>query len=742
MSFTSAWTLPVAIAAAGLLMLAVIAQFQPPAPLSADAAHDQFSAERALIELRNLLGDESPHPVGRDANRAVRQRLIARLESMGLRPEVQSSVGCSTKFATCAQVQNVLAEIPGTSRDAIALMAHYDSVAPSPGAGDDGAGVAAILEMARVIQAEPEHRNRILLVFTDAEEAGLLGAEAFFAEHPWAADIEAVINLEGAGSGGPVFLLRAAPRSGHLIDAFRDVAHYPLAESMAEEVFKHMPNDTDFSVAMAAGKSGVDFAFSGERNHYHTPLDTIDNLDAATVQHHGENALPLVRALIDQDLRVKQPSLVYTSISADLWFVWPPGTGNVLALAGLGLALLACWRSAARTTSIAIAALAAAGVMLLIVLLEIGLLWAADQLAGVRPEWPANPWPWRGLLYAAPIAAIALIGPWLASRLRSDALLLGSWFTWALLASVMAWFLPLAAYMLIVPLLPAAIACAALSFTRASPASHAWVAVALVLPAAWFLLGLAYGGELTQGLKLAPIIFGPLALLGVALLPAATVDRGRVVTAVATAAIAVSLVAAASVAPYSPHRPQHLSFIHVQEARSDEAAIVAISEDPLPQSVRAGTAFEAGTQPFPWSGPTFTAAPADAATLSAATIEAIHPSTGQRRIRVIAPADAHMIRLWFKQPDFGANAEIAGHTVRVSSTNNDSGFSSLTFHAPPSSGVEFALDALNDETSTAYVAIYRLGLPGTAQPLIEARGDLAVPAFAGDMTVSYQKLSL
>lgn len=742
MSSASAWTLPAAIVGAALVMLAVVAQFQPPAPLPADAAHDQFSAQRALTDLRNLLGDESPHPVGTDANRAVKQRLIARLESMGLRPEVQSSIGCSAKFAACAQVHNVLAEIPGTSRDAIALMAHYDSVASAPGAGDDGAGVAAIIEIARIIQVEPAHRNRVLLVFTDAEEVGLLGAEAFFAEHPWAADIQAVINLEGSGSGGPVFLLRTSPSSGHLIDAFRSVARYPLAESMAEEVFKHMPNDTDFSVAMAAGKSGIDFAFSGERNHYHTPLDSIANLDLGTVQHHGENTLPLMRALLDQDLRVKQPNTVYTSISPDLWFVWAPATGVVLALAGLGLVLLACWRSATSAAHIAIAALTAVGVLVLIMLLEMGLLWVADQLAGVRPEWPAHPWPWRGFMFAVPVAAVAFVGPWLVNRLRGDALLMGSWLTWALLASAMAWFLPLAAYMMIVPLLPAAIACAALSFTRASPATHGWAAAAVMLPAAWFLVGLAYGGELTQGLKLAPTIFAPLALMAVALLPAAAVDRRHIIALTATAAIAVSLAMAASVAPYSPARPQHLNFLHVQAADRSEAAIVATSDDPLPQSVRAGADFETGAQPFPWSDPTFTAAPVDAVTLSAATIEATDPSKGWRRIRVTAPADAQMIRLWFPRAHFGANAEIAGHTVRVPSTNNRTGFSSLTFHAPPSSGVEFALEASGDEISAGYVAIYRLGLPHAAQTLIEARGELAVPASAGDMTVTYQSVSL
>ena len=67
--------------------------------------------------------------------------------------------------------------------------------------------------------------------------------------------------------------------------------------SFANEIFKRMPNDTDFSVVQRAGISGIDFAFAGERNHYHTPNDNTENLDLATIQHHGENMLPLTREL-------------------------------------------------------------------------------------------------------------------------------------------------------------------------------------------------------------------------------------------------------------------------------------------------------------------------------------------------------------------------------------------------------------------------------------------------------------
>ena len=53
---------------------------------------------------------------------------------------------------------------------AVALVAHFDSDPTTPGANDDAAGVAAILETARVLLSGPPLRNDVILLFTDGEE--------------------------------------------------------------------------------------------------------------------------------------------------------------------------------------------------------------------------------------------------------------------------------------------------------------------------------------------------------------------------------------------------------------------------------------------------------------------------------------------------------------------------------------------------------------------------------------------
>ena len=53
----------------------------------------------------------------------------------------------------CATVTNIIADVmPGAGKPVL-LMAHSDSVAAGPGAGDDGSGVAVLLETIRALKA-------------------------------------------------------------------------------------------------------------------------------------------------------------------------------------------------------------------------------------------------------------------------------------------------------------------------------------------------------------------------------------------------------------------------------------------------------------------------------------------------------------------------------------------------------------------------------------------------------------
>ena len=204
----------------GLFFLQHLAT-QPPSVKAADAPQDQFSAARAYKVLEVLLKENKPHPVGSQMNQVVKNRIKNELDKLAIEYEEQKTWACASRFGSCAEVDNLIAIIPGkTDAPYLALMAHYDSVPMSPGAGDDGSGVVAIIETARALKLEAPFQHPIALIFTDAEEIGLVGAEAFFEQHPLAKKVGIVLNVEGSGSSGSSMVLRTSKNNQLLMKSY------------------------------------------------------------------------------------------------------------------------------------------------------------------------------------------------------------------------------------------------------------------------------------------------------------------------------------------------------------------------------------------------------------------------------------------------------------------------------------------------------------------------------------------
>ena len=101
---------------------------------------------------------------------------------------------------------NIIGVLPGTRREGIGLLSHYDSRADTPGAGDDAFGVAVSLEAARVIAATANRQWTTYVLFTDAEEEGLMGAAALMSDAAVRDHLAAYINVESTGGSGPSML--------------------------------------------------------------------------------------------------------------------------------------------------------------------------------------------------------------------------------------------------------------------------------------------------------------------------------------------------------------------------------------------------------------------------------------------------------------------------------------------------------------------------------------------------------
>jgi len=321
-----------------------------PTPAPINAPSSDFSAMRAMADVEAIA--RKPHPIGSAANAAARDYLLARMRSLGLTPQVQriEVLRQRDEWIAGGVVENIVGVLPGKDRTApaVAVMAHYDSVPGSPGAADDAAGTAAALEIVRALKSKGQPARDIVVLITDGEESGLLGAQAFFDHHPLAGRIGFLLNMEARGGGGRAQMFQTGSENGDTIELFRKSAVSPVASSLTVFLYEHMPNDTDFSVPKAAGVPGLNYAFIGSQFDYHSPTSTPANLDKGSLQHLGEQVLSATRAAaFAPALPAKSPNLVYANTFAGHLLAYPPGMGwAVLALAA-GLGAVAAWRARA-----------------------------------------------------------------------------------------------------------------------------------------------------------------------------------------------------------------------------------------------------------------------------------------------------------------------------------------------------------------------------------------------------------
>jgi hypothetical protein len=324
------------------LAIANLALRTPP-PLPVDAPADQFSAARAMADVRAI--GRKPHPIGSAEIIRVRDHLLSRVNGLGLEVLVRPGEGVrdatkwSPRSVAVGAVQNIVATLPGADRDApaVLVMGHYDTVHNSPGAADDSAGVAAALEIARALKAGPTPARDVIFLFTDGEEPGLLGAEAFFARDPLRDHVGVVVNMEARGDAGRAAMFQTGPDSGDLVRLYAASARQPTANSLAAAVYARMPNDTDFTHALRKGLPGLNFAFIDDQLAYHTPLATPEHLNQGSLQNLGDQALPAVRALaMGASLPSKSPDLIYSDVLARGLVAYPVDVGwAILVVAGL-----------------------------------------------------------------------------------------------------------------------------------------------------------------------------------------------------------------------------------------------------------------------------------------------------------------------------------------------------------------------------------------------------------------------
>lgn len=439
----------------------------PPAARDASAPPGEFSAGRAFQHVQAM--STAPHPTGSAANDAVRTYLVSTLRGLGLDAQVQDTIteqggqlsGAAGGVAM-ARVRNVIATIPGTaSTGRVFLVAHYDSVQTGPGANDDLAGVATILETVRALTSSGQRlRNDLVVVLTDGEEACLCGAEAFVKQHPLAQQGGVALNLEARGTSGPAITFETSPDDEKLIGVLAR-APKPVGSSFAVEVYRLLPNDTDFTPFRDAGFRGLNTAYIDGAAHYHAPTDTASRMDRDSLEHHGENALVLAREFGGRDLAglEARSDATYFPTPGGLahypgWLVWPIAVLALLAVLRLG--------SRARKRGLVTRGRLWGGFLLgLIPLLGapvlVQSLWQVMTI--IRPAYTDLPIdPYRPLWFrlGALAATAFVVFVWYAMlrrRMTPAALTVGGLGWLAVLGLLLAWFAPGGSYLFALPAL-------------------------------------------------------------------------------------------------------------------------------------------------------------------------------------------------------------------------------------------------------------------------------------------------
>lgn len=307
------------ILAAAIILSGLLAYGLWTRPAAEPVDSEGFSAARAVKDIEVI--SKEHHSVAHPEERAaVREYLVQRLEQLGADTVMQyrydSLTGPKNKHVVYTfDAVNVLAEFaPADIQDPtyLLMVAHYDSRYSQPmpkdtvwsyGAADDGYGVSVILEtVSQALKYRQDWKQGIKVLFTDAEEVGMMGMTAIWENDREVFDnVGFMINIEARGPWGPALLFETCPGNEKVMDLYAKAAEYPFTYSLTTVVYGFMPNFTDFTIVKDE-IPGMNFSTIADINHYHTDLDNFSNISAKSIQHYGAQIEPVTREYLTDEV--------------------------------------------------------------------------------------------------------------------------------------------------------------------------------------------------------------------------------------------------------------------------------------------------------------------------------------------------------------------------------------------------------------------------------------------------------
>jgi Zn-dependent M28 family amino/carboxypeptidase len=255
------------------------------------------------------------------SNEARTAVVVAQLRAAGFDPVIETFTGGNGRTGEM-EGRNVVVTIGDGPRE-ILLTAHYDAVrlrdgTMSHGVVDNAASVVGLIEAAKILRGKAlGHRIRIILF--DQEELGLIGARKWIEAHGLA-NVAAVVNSDVAGYGDTMMYgQNNGPQSAFVTRAVQELCAERAMQCVGFPVYPPS-DDRAFSAAGAPvislgfqdeiGAHQMWLAFNGgEANGLaegfipqvfrliHSPEDTMDKVDPATVALAGSTYAALVERL-------------------------------------------------------------------------------------------------------------------------------------------------------------------------------------------------------------------------------------------------------------------------------------------------------------------------------------------------------------------------------------------------------------------------------------------------------------
>jgi len=242
--------------------------------------------------------------------------------------------------------KNLILEIPGRlhPEQVMVLSAHLDSVSEeptvsAPGASDNGSGVAALLEAARVFR-HYRFNNTLRIIFFTGEEQGLIGSKAYVRDHNLQGII-GVINMDMFGfdqDNDRCFELHVGtlPESAPLGQCFQSAIMAVQPDLQVDYINGYDMGFSDhesfWDVNIGAIEVLENYSYNSSQNgcrglrdrnpNYHRSSDTLDKINPATGFSITRSALATAAAL-------SEPHAVCFGETPDLSLVSAPGQNHL-----------------------------------------------------------------------------------------------------------------------------------------------------------------------------------------------------------------------------------------------------------------------------------------------------------------------------------------------------------------------------------------------------------------------------